>query len=447
MPWANNDKLTPTNLNNKSQLVVFNVKDAAYGATGDGSTDDTAAVQAAVDAAEAASGGIVFFPKGIYLTTGLTIDSDSVEAKGAGRGSEIRVSSDARGFNVSDCSGIAFRQLYLNNTGTATSASASGIRDASSGGGTHSVIIEDVEIEGFYHGVRGNSKSNDWHLHRVRSHDNVFTGALLEGSRINVVDCTHYDNGTLNTHHGLYINSRNTAITKDVKVVGGSFYGNSGAGITIGHGASASTIERISLTGARIADNGTSDHTSKHWALSISAEAGASGAIKDVKVTGCEISNQTGENGSLLLVQNLTSKVVVTGCTLSGSSQELVGATDHIVFVGNTLSDTQSYGIGFGSTATGSICKGNHFAEGGTHAIFSSSCDNLVIQGNSADSSWDNDGIRLSTASNCVVEGNFLDGLPIRIVTSGNSNLIVGNHTNGGGVVDGGTSTVNEHNL
>lgn len=47
---------------------VFNVRD--YGATGDGSTPDTAAIQAAINAAKAASGGTVFFPQGLYLCTG-----------------------------------------------------------------------------------------------------------------------------------------------------------------------------------------------------------------------------------------------------------------------------------------------------------------------------------------------------------------------------------------
>lgn len=38
----------------------------AYGATGDGTTDDRASVQAAIDAAGAAGGGIVYFPPGTY---------------------------------------------------------------------------------------------------------------------------------------------------------------------------------------------------------------------------------------------------------------------------------------------------------------------------------------------------------------------------------------------
>lgn len=45
-------------------LRTFNVK--RYGAVGDGTTDDRAAVQAAIDACNAAGGGDVWFPKGTY---------------------------------------------------------------------------------------------------------------------------------------------------------------------------------------------------------------------------------------------------------------------------------------------------------------------------------------------------------------------------------------------
>ena len=43
-----------------------------YNATGDGTTDDTTAVQAAIDACNAAGGGVVFFPEGTYICSTLT---------------------------------------------------------------------------------------------------------------------------------------------------------------------------------------------------------------------------------------------------------------------------------------------------------------------------------------------------------------------------------------
>lgn len=49
-------------------LEYFNVKD--YGATGDGVADDTAEIEATIDAAALAGRGTVFFPAGIYNTTG-----------------------------------------------------------------------------------------------------------------------------------------------------------------------------------------------------------------------------------------------------------------------------------------------------------------------------------------------------------------------------------------
>jgi len=61
---------------------VYNVLD--YGAAKDGSTDDTAAVQAAVDAATTGGGGTVWFPSGTYaIEDGITnIDSSGIVIAG-----------------------------------------------------------------------------------------------------------------------------------------------------------------------------------------------------------------------------------------------------------------------------------------------------------------------------------------------------------------------------
>ncbi len=52
---------------------VFDVKD--FGATGDGVAFDTAAIQKALDACDAAGGGVVRFPPGVYLSRPLALHS------------------------------------------------------------------------------------------------------------------------------------------------------------------------------------------------------------------------------------------------------------------------------------------------------------------------------------------------------------------------------------
>jgi len=55
-----------------------------YGAVGDGVTDDSVAVQAAIDAAAAKNGGVVFFEQGSYLcNTQLTVNSNGIILRGA----------------------------------------------------------------------------------------------------------------------------------------------------------------------------------------------------------------------------------------------------------------------------------------------------------------------------------------------------------------------------
>jgi hypothetical protein len=90
--------ITMQSLAAKVGTLFFNVKDPDYGATGDGTTNDLAAIQEAVDAAETAGGGIVFFPKGTYnvgFATAIDLPA-GVSLLGVGPGvSILRKSVDA----------------------------------------------------------------------------------------------------------------------------------------------------------------------------------------------------------------------------------------------------------------------------------------------------------------------------------------------------------------
>lgn len=114
---------------------VVNVKAPAYGAKGDGSTDDTLAIKAAVTAA--GSSGTVFFPAGTYMVSALTEFPPGVRFAGGGR-SGLSVSSQAvvrasaamaavfassgwtEGTNTATHTGVAFQSLKVDGNNLAT---------------------------------------------------------------------------------------------------------------------------------------------------------------------------------------------------------------------------------------------------------------------------------------------------------------------------------------
>lgn len=98
---------------------VFNVK--AYGALGDGTTNDATNIQSAITAAQSAGGGIVYFPQGTYkLGAGLTVTASNVTLCGSGFGST---------------------KLVLNNSVNANIISVTGT-------GTIGVSIQDMQLDG-----------------------------------------------------------------------------------------------------------------------------------------------------------------------------------------------------------------------------------------------------------------------------------------------------------
>jgi hypothetical protein len=154
------DLLTSTDANHLRpdlSLPVLNVRDHPYEAKGDGTTDDSAAVQAAIDAAEAASGGTVFFPPGTYdiKTTTLVVDADKVWLVGLGRGpSQIQYSGTGAAISIGTAGGTArnycgITNLTLVNEGTARASGTIGIIQYSG----QSLCLRDVWIISFEKGI------------------------------------------------------------------------------------------------------------------------------------------------------------------------------------------------------------------------------------------------------------------------------------------------------
>ena len=133
----------------------FDVK--TYGALGDGTTDDTTAIQAAL-AAIPAAGGVLYFPAGRYLYAGSTLTLDRmITVEGDGGGAEFV--SQGLGVTTIDfnsatgtlftvtANSCAFKELVLRNTSVTTPSAGAGILISSNGDFTK---YERIKVDGFY---------------------------------------------------------------------------------------------------------------------------------------------------------------------------------------------------------------------------------------------------------------------------------------------------------
>lgn len=157
---------------------LVNVKD--HGAVGDGSTDDTAAIQAAINAAQSSTGGFsgIFFPRGRYKVSD-TLNVGSVRGiriVGSGKrqsvdglvfvGSELvwadTAPTDRPVFSLNGTSGFAIKDLSFVGNSADSPRAQRGIRlKTIAGTGAGSGLIENVSILRFVEAVSIGSDGAD----------------------------------------------------------------------------------------------------------------------------------------------------------------------------------------------------------------------------------------------------------------------------------------------
>lgn len=89
--------------------AIFNVKSDEYGAVGDGVVDDTAAIAAAIDAADA-SGGVVYFPPGTYRISSALSPDSATSLVGAGMGASAILTDHATAVGINLSAGTSLGQ-------------------------------------------------------------------------------------------------------------------------------------------------------------------------------------------------------------------------------------------------------------------------------------------------------------------------------------------------
>ena len=145
-----------------------NVKDPRWGAKGDGTTDDTTAINNAIDSLDSTLGGVVFFPPGNYLTTDqihvngknfITLQGSGQAIDAPGSTPATRITKTGAVANPvikgTNARRLAIRDLTLDHGGTAV-AGQHGIQLVASGAGAYrvNVTMNRVSIYNTYDGIR-----------------------------------------------------------------------------------------------------------------------------------------------------------------------------------------------------------------------------------------------------------------------------------------------------
>jgi hypothetical protein len=107
---------------------IISVKD--FGATGDGTTDDTAEIQAALTAASSAGGGTVIVPAGSYLISSAITIPSLVTLQGVGRASIIKCATGSahHAITITSTNNSGVRDLQVQGPGFESSGSFRCIR-------------------------------------------------------------------------------------------------------------------------------------------------------------------------------------------------------------------------------------------------------------------------------------------------------------------------------
>lgn len=141
--------------------LVFNVKD--FGAMGNGTADDTTAINATIAACQAANGGTVYMPQGVYVISDRIVLRNNIHLKGNGnsspdsRGTIIRQSNTTKDAiycvtNAADVGNIKISDLRISADGVNTTGRGI-FFDARPAGIFLDIMIENVLVKGF--GIAG----------------------------------------------------------------------------------------------------------------------------------------------------------------------------------------------------------------------------------------------------------------------------------------------------
>lgn len=378
--------------------MIFNVQN--FGAKGDGITDDTAAIQSAIDAAAAAGGGQVYMPTGTYIVSGGEEPSDgclmlksNVYLYGDGMGATTVKVADGSDTKITG----VIRSAYGEETHDfgVSNLTIDGNRDHTTGkidgwfngyipgqaGYDSNVTLDSVEIKDCSgYGFDPHEQTVNMVIKNSVSHGNGLDGFVADF----LSDSTFENNVAYdNDRHGFNV----VTSTHDFTLTNNVAYNNGGNGIVVQRGSEdIPSPSNITITGGEVYGNGAEGvlikMSSEVTVSGVEIHDNASAGIRIYGSNHVEIIDNTLSNNSLgnpvpeIIIQSYNDTLGVSGKYFNGSDNTIQGniitgsnlstygvaernedGTDRNAIIGNTISHTSNgatlvYGDGSYVSAT-----------------------------------------------------------------------------------------------